>query len=392
MMKLTLWMCLSALSAAACSNQVVTPSDADAPRILVTSDRAEEFQTELSVVGSGSVTANSVAVAGELESALLLVDSATLLMGVVHADSRRDLVAVDTRTLLERWRRSVSNRLVPIEQAEIGIRAVTGLTASLDGKWVYVSQAIRQGVVGIARVNAQTNVAEAFSGPWLLGGTMSVLPSGVGHPDGALAMVASRENSSGGVLRSPSVFLLHPLSLVPFDSLSATDLENPDAIINLIVLDGGGSLLIGTSSRLLRFDLALRRITASAPRPGLGAIVASVDERTFAVLDQGRFPELAGSGRIYLFGPQLAMLDSIDVSTPLGGAPQSPLATVMGGAVFDDATGDLYVRTGSAPFGSLYPTQPARVVVVNVRERRVTRVVPLLGDNFGFAFRLPPIR
>jgi hypothetical protein len=252
-----------------------------------------------------------------------------------------------------------------------------------------VAQAEQSGTVGIARLNSLSGVAEAFSGPWLVGGRFREVPHLPGRPDGAIAMVASRENAAGGVLGAARIYLLDRLSLAPFDSISFSELGGARVVINLVVLKDGASLLIGTDTRFLVFDLLARRVVASRQRLGLGAVVPFQNNSRFAALDQGRFPEIAGSGIVYLFDDQLAAVDSIDVSTPLGGSPHSPLATVMGDGVVDDATGELYVRTGSAPFGSLYPVQPARVIVLSLTGRRIDRVIPLAGDNFGFAYLLP---
>lgn len=382
----TLCVLLTFLSACT-SDVVVKPEDAPPGSVLVTADRYEHFETQLSLIGRGNVPTASATIPGHLESALLLADSATMLLGVVNADARRDLVTVDARTLRERSRRTISNRLVPVDQGDVGIRTAEALTESIDRQWLYVSQAARGAVVGIARVNKQTYAAEAFSGPWQVRATLRVLPAGAGLRDGALVVVATRESVGGGPPPPPAIYLLHPLTLIPLDSITTSMLGDPGPIINLLVLDRGATLLIGTSSRIIRFDLVNHRISASVPRLGLGAIVPLADGGPFAVLDQGRFPELTGSGIIYLLSPELTTIDSIDVSTPLGGAPRSPTATVMGGGVFDESTGELYVRTGSAPFGTLYPAQPARTLVVNVRDRSVIRIIPLLGDNFGLAFR-----
>jgi hypothetical protein len=310
-------------------------------------------------------------------------------MGVVHKDARRDLVAVDALTLRERWRRTVSYALAPTAQSGVGLRAVTSLAASRDGRWVYVAQAEQSGTVGIARLNSLSGDAEAFSGPWLVGSRFREVPNLPWRPDGAIAMVASRENAAGGVLGAARIYLLDRLSLAPFDSISFSEFGGARVIINLIVLKDGASLLIGTDTRFVVFDLLARRVVASRQRLGLGAVVPFQNSSRFAALDQGRFPELAGSGIVYLFDDQLAAVDSIDVSTPLGGSPHSPLATVMGDGVVDDATGELYVRTGSAPFGSLYPVQPARVIVMSLTGRRIDRIIPVPGDNFGFAYLLP---
>ncbi len=371
-----------------CADGTTTPARGVAPKVLVTADRSGEFRTQLSLAGDDSVPLKSVVVAGMLESALTLGDSSTMLMGVVNADASRELITLDTRTLSERSRRVISRSLVPVDQASVGLRALVTMTESADRRSIYVSQAIRDGVGGLARVNAQSLISEAFSGPWLLGSPVRLMPPTASRPDGALVMVASRENSTGGSLRSPTVFLLHPSTLAPLDSLSPSELEFPGAIINLLVTERGASLIVGTGSRLMRFDMAQRRITAQTVRRGLGGIVATSDGRTIVALDQGQFPELAGSGMVYVYDANLALTDSVDVSTALGGTPHSLTATVMGGAVLDETTGELYLRTGSPPFGSLYPIQPARVVVVSLRDRRVVRAIPIPGDNFGFAFRL----
>ena len=371
-----------------CSNEPTSPPGSGSARVLVTSDVWAGGRTVLSLVGTAPKPERSSIVRGSLESAALVADN-TLLMGVVHQNAQRDLVAVDALTLRERWRTTVSNALVATAQSGVGLRAVTSLTASRDGKSVYVAQAVQSGTVGIARLNSLSGVAEAFSGPWLVGGSFCEVPSFPGRSDGAIAMVASRENAAGGPLRLASIYLLDRLSLTPFDSISFSELGGARVVLNLLVLKDGASLLIGTDTEFLVFDLLARRVVASRQRPGLGAVVLFPNSSRFAALDQGRFPELAGSGMVYLFDDQLAAIDSIDVSTPLGGSPHSPLATVMGNGVVDDATGELYVRTGSAPFGSLYPVQPARVIVLSLAGRRVDRIIPLVGDNFGFAYLLP---
>jgi hypothetical protein len=368
-----------------CRNEPTSPQQRDDARVVVSSDVWGEFRTAVSVVGKSQDPKRSRTIVGSLESATLLPNN-MLLMGVVRADAQRELVAVDARTVNELWRRTVSIALVPTEQAGIGLRSLSVLAASRDGQWVYAAQAERNGVVGITRLNSLSGVAEAFSGPWQVGGQLLDLPNYPDRPNGALAMVASRENSAGGPLRSARIYLLDRLSLAPFDSIPFSALNDAQAVINLVALQDQGTLLIGTAASFSVFDLRQRRVVASRPRLGLGALVPFQRSTRFAALDQGRFPEGHGTGTIYLFDDQLAMIDSIDVSTPLGGFPHSTLATLMGDGVVDEAAGELYVRTGSAPFGLLSPVRPARVIVVSLESRRVDRIISLPGDNIGFAF------
>ncbi len=389
-MRLTLPIWPLIVFASACASDPVTSRDETSSSVLVTSDRTGQFQTQLSLIGHGSAPMRSATVAGHLESALLLADSTTLLLGVVHADTRRELVAMEGQTLHERWRRPVSNRLVPAQAGEIGLRGVTALAQSIDQQGLYVSPAVRGEAVGLARINLQTNAAEAFSGPWQEAPEMvRVLPARPGLPEGAVLMVASRKNPTGGPPSDPAtIHLLHPLTLAPLDSLTPATLGFPGAIIDLLPLDHGAILLVGTMTHMFRVGLHDHRVIASAPRPGHGFILPLAQGGTFALLDRGTSLSPVRSGLIYLLSPELIVMDSIDVSTPLGGTPHSVSAPAMGGGVFDTTTGELLVWTGSVPGIFSGPPLPARAIVVHIGERRVVRMVPLSSDGFGLAFRL----
>jgi len=98
------------------------------------------------------------------------------------------------------------------------------------------------------------------------------------------------------------------------------------------------------------------------------------------------WPDSPGSGLLFLYGPNLESLGTIDVSTPLGGAPRGATATCTGLAAPGRDGRTVYVRAGSGSRFSLYPRQPARLLVVDVVSRALLRTIDLDGFGLGFLF------
>lgn len=353
---------------------------------------SDEGALQSSLIRVDASTASILArreLGGYLEGATLSADSNLIYAGVVSIDGRRDLLAIDVRTLREVWRLRISDRLQPAF-GPIGIRTAEVLAPSLDGTSLYIWRAEQNNVVGIAAVDLASRRTRAFSGPWnVAGGGMVAIPRGAPTwPNGALAVIAGRENAATGPRRQTMLYLLDLQSLAPLDSVTPQDLGGLSAATfwDVAVVANGRELLIGNEAELVRFDLATRRVLGRTSRIGSGPFMVEPASGTVVLADNGRFPDSPGRGLLQLFRADLTADGTIDISTPLGGAPNGPTALVMG-FVGRSADGkSVYVRTGTPPIGTLYPAQPARLLLVDLTSRTVRASVALGGAGLGYIF------
>jgi hypothetical protein len=206
-----------------------------------------------------------------------------------------------------------------------------------------------------------------------------------------LILVAGRQNASGGPRTDEAVYTLDAHTLAPLDSISLAALgaSAAERIWQALPSTDGRTLYVATSTRIVRYDVCSRSVLTSTPRPGTGlltVVAAPAADTTLILTDVGVWPDTPGSGFIYLFGRNLDLRDSIDVSTPIGGVPMSPTATVTGSAMGGIDGRTVYVRAGSDEVGPLYPAQRARLLIVDFVNRRFVRAVDLTGFGLGLLF------
>ena len=174
------------------------------------------------------------------------------------------------------------------------------------------------------------------------------------------------------------------------DSVDSSDLGQQGQIWDLNMLGDGRTILVGGAGWLVTYDTDLRQPVRSVARPVSGVARVSPDQSTVVLTDSGVWPDFPGSGLLHLFDAQLSPIGTVDVSTPLGGLPNTPTATVTRIVAFADDGRTAYVASGTPPIGPLYTTQPARIIAVDLPTRTVIRVYELGGHELGWPLLSPP--
>ena len=326
------------------------------------------------------------AVAGLALSLAVSDDHRTAYVGTLRSGFRYEISVVDLAAGVELARIPESLNGVPTEANGIGLLTSDVFGLSTSTNTLVTWRAIRDGVVGIAAVARDTYQPVAFSGPWNVAdiGQGSISTSG-SRARSALLLLASRTNASGGPLRTTSLFMLDPVTLMPFDSISPSVLgaSGSEQLWQVVPAPDGASLYLAGSTHIVRYDLVTRRVLAQIARPATGALALSRDGQRVLITDVGTWPDSPGSGLLYVFDALLQALGTIDVSTPLGGVPRSPTATVTGLAASSADGRTMYVSAGSEMVGPLFPPQRARLLVVDLRDLSLKKEVTLPGYGRG---------
>lgn len=338
---------------------------------------------------SGRV-ASRIDVGGTVEGLVSARDGSALYAGVVGAGFRRTLVALDGTTGRTLWTLPLSDNGQPTVVDGIGLLTAEILAASPDNRRLYVARALQDTIGGIVVLDLTSRRPVAFTGPWsVAAGGAVALGADPAIPllqDGVIAMVASRQNSAaGGPRTSERVYFLAPTTLAVLDSITPDALGGSPTqdIWQIAPAPDGRTLYVGGSERVARYDLATRRVTASVARPSLGTVNITGDGSAVVITDPGRWPDSPGSGLLFVYGPDLVALGTIDVSTPLGNTPRTSSATVTGGGVAWPPGHVLYIRAGTPAIGPTFPPQKARLLAVDVLERRLLHSVELGGYGLG---------
>lgn len=322
---------------------------------------------------------------------VLSADSRTLFLSIRNSGFRSDLVAINARSGNALWSLTIATAGQPRILDGVGLLTGEVMAVASDDSLLYLWRSVKDSVVGIAALNLKTQRPVAFSGPWnVAAGGIQPMTQRCNAPRAVLMLVADRQNASGGPRRDEAVYTLDAHTLAPLDSISLPELGASPAedVWQALPSADGRTLYVATSTRIVRYDPCNRSILASTTRPATGmlAVVAAAAETTLILTDVGVWPDTPGSGFIYLLDQNLDLLDSIDVSTPIGGDPKTPTATVTGSAAGGSDGRTVYVRAGSDEVGPLYPPQPARLLVLDFVNRRLVRAVDLTGFGLGLLF------
>ena len=328
---------------------------------------------------------------GVVYGGVLSADSKTLFLNIRNSGFRSDLAAIDARSGNALWSLTLATAGQPRILDGVGLLTGEVMAVAGDDSLLYLWRSIKDSVVGIAALNLKTQRPVAFSGPWnVAAGGIQPTTQRCNAPRAVLIVVAGRGNTSGGPRRDEAVYTLDAQTLAPLDSISlpALGASPADEVWQAIPSADGRTLYVATSTRIVRYDACSRSILASTPRlaTGMLALVAAAADTTLILTDVGVWPDTPGSGLIYLFGRNLDLRDSIDVSTPIGGVPKSPSATVTGSAVGGLDGRTVYVRAGSDDVGPLFPPQRARLLIVDFVNRRLVRAIDLTGFGLGLLF------
>jgi len=375
----------------------IAPDDGDGGHADIVATTGTAPDRLLLVNGTSGRVTNRLDVGGRVEGLASAPDGSVLYAGVAGAGFRQSLVALDARTGRTLWMLPLSENGRPNVVDDIGLLTGEILAASSDNRRLYVARSLQGGIGGIAVLDLTSRRPVAFTGPWnVAAGGLVSLGADPTIPllrDGVIAMVASRQNSAGGGRRTGErVYFLAPTTLAVLDSITPDALggSTTQGIWQIVPAPDGRSLYVGGSQRVARYDFAMRSVTASVARPSLGAVTVTGDGSAVIMTDGGSWPDSPGSGLLFVYGPDLAAHGTIDVSTPMGNTPRSPTATATGVGVSWPSGRVLYLRAGTEAIGPLFPPQQARLLAVDVLERRLLRAVDLGGYGFGPLVRGSP--
>lgn len=302
-------------------------------------------------------------------------DGALLYFGVFSEAQGLQLVAFDLRSLRVSWVESLSQsgRARVIDGVEFP-GGVGALAVSPDGSRLFVWPGVRDGVRGIAVLDARTRSVLGFVGPVEVTAGLTTLPSSGSMPLGAVLAIGARTtdlrpSADSLLIVDPATLGVRSVDPVP----SSTGLRLH--LWQVVPAPGSENVYIVASSGLYKYDLARASVIAQVARPTLGRLAVAPNGAALYLTDPGSFFDSPGSGRLFVFGPDLVPRDPIDLRSAMSGdtIPVTRAATVSR----DGKT--VYVTSGTSSRGPLYGTQPGRLFVVDAPANRVRSAI-LLGD------------
>lgn len=303
-------------------------------------------------------------------------DSATLYLTAFDS-AGRVLLAVDTHSQGIVWRESLSD---PVRFQGTSVAGDYGLAVSPDEQRLFVASARRAAPAdtspGIAVLDAASRDLIGFIGPlWVQPGGLATMLPGPALTRGAILVVGRRQREE-----QPSqdwLFVFDPQTLTVVDSaaIAQPHAGSGPTLAGVFPARDGRTVYVTSVDSLYHFDLVTKEILARTPLPGLsGDIAFSPDGRTMYVTDGGDLFDTPGSGQIAVFDADLNPQPPIDLRTSAAVNGQPP--SMQGAAVSSDGR-MLYVAAGTPSRGPLYGPQPARLLVVDCRTRRLLRAIPL---------------
>jgi DNA-binding beta-propeller fold protein YncE len=343
---------------------------------------------------AGSVAARPGPMQPFKDAAALAPDTQTLRVVAVGRGGR-ELVAIDARTL------RISSRLAlnsPVASHQLDSLYIggTALAFSPDGTRLFVGNAYRVNPSAnpppdgeaVAVLDANATHVLGTVGPIQVveGAGLAQLPPGAARAAGGVLAIGTRLRSASGQPTQSQLFVIDPGTLAVVDSAvfrppGAGATSAPDTLTQVVPAPDGRSVyVVGRSGLLYHYDLVARTVLATTPIPN-GAVAVAPDGQTLYVTDAGDFFNTPGSGLVEVFGPNLEPRPPIDLRTVAAAANgQAPSTT--GAAVSLDGS-RLYVATGTASIGPLFPVQPLRLLIIDRASGALLRAVPV--DDFGGA-------
>jgi hypothetical protein len=329
---------------------------------------AENNHTTLRIFDAETELSVQTALGGSLEGLTTQTDGRIAYVGVRLPSGSRDLIAVDMAGSIL-WRTRLGD--------SIGVLTGEVLGAAPDGRTLFIWRGISSGTQGLSVIDVESRLRVAHSANWNVASNGLVpLPRSDQFPEGAVLLVGVR-SGSGGPRGASRAYVLHAKTLAVVDSIVL-----PEDIWQVVPSPSGGDVYIIGSQNVVRYHLSSRRTTASMRRSVNGSATVLVNGQ-LVMTDAGSFPDTPGSGLLHLFSADLRSNGTIDISTPLGGVPNSQTA-VRSGLIQLSAHGNrVWVRVGSEDFGPLYAPQKARLLLVDCERREVVRTLDLDGFGLG---------
>ncbi len=291
---------------------------------------------------------------------------------------REEVVAVDLPSGNVRWRLPVRDWLTPNVIDGIALYSADYLNVSHDGTVIYLGQAQQGDAWGVVALDSAPRRPIAFSGPWNLS-SFGPLPPSTPYPEGAL-LVLGTPGTPGSSHGLAAAYLLHPRSLAMLDSIPTAAVGGL-ALWQIVRTPDPHTLYLTNARELMRFDLPTKTVTASVARESPGLVNYMPGLRQLVLFDAGANHLTAGSGLLHVYTDDLRPLGAIDVGTPFRG---EQISTFFGLAGSDPRY--LYVRSGS--YGMV--TEPARLLVVDLVQRRFEGAFYLNGPPGGRLYHIPP--
>lgn len=293
----------------------------------------------------------------------------------------REAFAFDIASLRTLWTASLPLEACCSEGQSVRVSEAPGLLV-LPPQDIVFFGAKRANENGFAIVDVATRTVKAFAPD----SSQLVVGAALLPRDGSRAdvMILSRQKGVAGS-NGDRIVVLDGTTLTTRSVITRSDLGFPDGpFVQVLGFSSGARLFAVFPGRIVLFDMSTRTVIAQRSLKVRGRLSISPDDQWLCLSDQGEWPDTPGSGLLRMIKADLSSDRLIDVSSPLGGTPDSPTATVSGPSQFGADGNTLLVRTGTTRFGPLYPTQPARVLVVDLRRDALTRSIMLGGYDASY--------
>lgn len=279
---------------------------------------------------------------------------------------------MDTRRLTITRRMRLTHLETESRIAGLLLSGTQAVAVSPDGNQLLLAAAEREGVRGLALLNAQSGTPLDFAGPLAVSPYgITTLPPSPSFPSGAFAVVATRTVIGPDTEWRPDtgwLFLLDAATLAARDSvaLGSTTSAPSGGLGQILASPDGQRVYMATSDQLISYDVTRQQIVASTPRPSQGRLAISPDGTGLYLTDPGDGRDNPGSGHIYVFGPLLEPRSPIELPRLDNGLEQTTQWAALGR---NGRT--LYVSTGTPEVGPLFPGGPGQIFVIDVGSRRI---------------------
>lgn len=351
--------------------------------------------TRTSIAGvdgiAGRVVARADGIPASKVAAALAPDS-SMVYAVGVGRSGRELVALTAGTMRFAWHQPLYSPVALYELDGLWLGG-TALAVSPDGSRLFVGGAYlddpRNGLAAdreaIAVLDAGSRHLIGTVGPLQVaeGDGLTTVPPCSAAPHGLIAAVGTRFRYESGQPSQSLLVTIDPATLAVIDTALVGPPGMPGGADTLRAVTAGpvGCVvyLLSWRGMLYEYDLVAHRVLAATPAAP-GSIAVSSDGQTVYVTSYGYGLEAPGSGMVQVFGPNLEPGTPIDLRNRAelgGGTPVS-----SGASLSADGT-RLYVATGTAEIGTLYPRQPLRIAVIDRATGELMRAIPL--DDWGGA-------
>lgn len=276
-------------------------------------------------------------------------------------------------------------READIRNVETMAMADDGRTVFLWGLWVDQRPAL-------AALSYPALIQVAVDTGWLEIAPMAgvtAIPSGE-HANATELVVIGRRASDVGSMLDVPIRVADAATLQLIDSIPRSVLPSQQQIQLVVPCAGSDELLIVGRRDLVLVDRSAKSVVATTRRRGFGLVVATPRcERVLEVDGGGEsIFALTGAGVVWIHDGKLARTDSIDISTPLGGAPFSGAAIRTGGVVISEDGSRAWVRSGFDGDRASALRQPARILTLDLHRGALVGVTELGGDSSGWLWQV----